>query len=87
MFNKINALDMSTGELGQQGPTVRLIGACCRAIGVAWGDPWEEKIAVLSELRESLPYARECIDRLELFMNEPKQALDLLREVLPFNFH
>jgi hypothetical protein len=71
----------------EQGPTVRLIGACCRAIGVAWGDPWAEKTAVLSELRESLPYARARIDCLELFMNERKPPLDILREVLPFNFH
>ena len=71
----------------QQGPTVRLIGACCRAIGIAWGDPWAEKDTVLTELRDALPSARTRIDRLELFLNNPKQPLDILREVLPFNFH
>ena len=71
----------------QQGPTVRLIGACCRAIGVAWGDSWPEHSSVLLELRASLPYASAGIDQLELYLREPKQPLELLREVLPFNFH
>lgn len=71
----------------QQGPTVRLIGACCRAIAVAWGDSWPEHNSVLSELRTSLPYAGAGIDQLELFLKEPKQPLELLRAVLPFNFH
>jgi hypothetical protein len=71
----------------QQGPTVRLIGACCRAIGVAWGDSWPEHSSVISELRASLPYASAGIDQLELYLREPKQPLTLLREVLPFNFH
>jgi hypothetical protein len=70
-----------------QGPTVRLIGACCRAIGVLWGDPWSEQEAVLAELRQSLPYAKKHIDRLESFLITPKQPLCILQEVLPFNFH
>jgi hypothetical protein len=71
----------------QQGPTVRLIGACCRAIGVAWGDPWAEQETVLSELREELPYAKTRLDCLGMFLAHPKQPVDILREVLPFNFH
>lgn len=71
----------------EQGPTVRLIGACCRAIGAAWGDLWPEHGAVLAELRASLPYASAYIGRLEQSLKEPKQPLVLLREVLPFNFH
>jgi hypothetical protein len=71
----------------QQGPTVQLIGACCRVIGTVWGDPWPEKNSVFSELRQSLPSANVHIDRLEAFLTEPKPAMDILKNVLPFNFH
>jgi hypothetical protein len=70
----------------QQGPTVRLIGACCRAIGVAWGDAWHEAESILSELRETLPHARKRLERLSLFLETPSDPLALLSETLPFNF-
>lgn len=71
-----------------QGPTVRLIGACCMAIARLWGASWPQAENVLKELEESLPLAIDRIQKVRDFMAateaDPKQ---LLRAVLPFNFH
>lgn len=71
-----------------QGDTVRLIGACCRSIAASWGDPWTESRNVFDSLRESLPCARERIDRLETWLARPDaKPQEMLAQVLPFNFH
>lgn len=70
----------------EQGPTVRLIGAVCRAIAAAWGAPWPSAAPELAELRAALPAAVERLDRIEAFAAQPTAPLTLLRAVLPFNF-
>jgi hypothetical protein len=71
-----------------QGPTVRLIGACCRVISIQWGDSWENSSAVLHELEQQLPEAKPYIDILQHnTANSNLKPLQLLTEVLPFNFH
>jgi len=69
-----------------QGPTVRLIGACLRAIAHAWGDRWPESASVLDELAGALPEAMDRIGILKKFIAQPYSESDLLAAVLPFNF-
>jgi hypothetical protein len=71
-----------------QGPTVRLIGVCCRAIAMTWGDPWSECETTLAELKQELPAAKPYIAKLKEYIANPnQQPLQLLGEVLLFNFH
>lgn len=71
-----------------QGPTVRLIGACCRAVAHSLGAPWPESGAVLKGLDQQLPAAGAHIERLRRYLVAANaDTLDMLREVLPFNFH
>lgn len=69
-----------------QGPTVQLIGACCRAIAAAWGEPWPEAPQRLAPLYNSLPHAAQRLDTLAAFLNSPADPHQFLRNVLPFNF-
>ncbi len=77
------ALAFSVG----QGPTVQLIGACCRATAAAWGRPWAESGATLESLSRALPQAGEHIKFpaawLEASQEDPRS---MLTAVLPFNF-
>jgi len=68
------------------GPVVHLIGACIRAVAAGWGEPWPGAETVLSRLESDLPLARPRIARIRAALREPVAPLDLLREVLPFNF-
>ncbi len=70
----------------QQGPTVNVIGACCRAVAAAWGTPWPEGEKELARLKSQLPAAADRIDLLTGALQSPEDPLDLLRGVLPFNF-
>lgn len=70
----------------EQGPVVRLIGACCRKIAVAWGEPWDFEEEELADLRISLPSAESQIRYLETWDGMNDSSLGLLRSVLPFNF-
>ncbi len=69
-----------------QGPTVRLIGSCCRAVAVAWGNPWAQAEDELNYLVESIPLAQSRIEVLRKALVNPVEPVTLLMEVLPFNF-
>jgi hypothetical protein len=71
-----------------QGPVVRLIGACCRAFAHAWGAPWpsEHSAAELDALRQAIPAAGERIDAIAAFLENPGDPLAMIKEVLSFNF-
>jgi hypothetical protein len=72
----------------RQGPVVRLIGACCRAVGRTWGMDWASAEGELAALRGALPHALAHIDCLEQDgSRDPKNVISLLERVLPFNFH
>ncbi|GEM_PF-2238677 len=70
------------------GPTVQLIGACCRVIAAHWGEAWEptEAALLLGLLEVELPLAAERIARLRAELTQPGEPLALLQAVLPFNF-
>lgn len=71
-----------------QGPTVKLIGACCRCLGEVWGESWPDRNNILETLRTDLPLARAHIDRLVAWTNAPDvEPIAVFEEVLPFNFH
>ena len=72
----------------RQGPVVRLIGACCRAVGRTWGMDWASAKVELAALRGALPHAVAQIDCLEQDGScDPNNVISLLERVLPFNFH
>lgn len=82
------AYDIATDS--RQGPTVELIGACCRAIVSRWeNSPWPESEAELGRLAQLLPAATDRIQQLRTFMagQDNEGPLGLLAKVLPFNFH
>ena len=68
------------------GPVVDLIGACCRAIAAHWGEPWEMPGPVLDNLAQQLPLAAPRIDLIRGALQTPREPLELLLDVLPFNF-
>jgi hypothetical protein len=70
----------------QQGPTVNVIGACCRTVAAAWGTPWPEGLSELHRLKSLLPAAAVRLECLESSLHSPIEPLQLLRSVLPFNF-
>ena len=71
----------------EQGPLVTLIGACCRAAAAAWGKPWEGAETVLASIETALPLTKERVAIVRRFLTVPGKPLELLRAVLPFNFH
>lgn len=72
----------------RQGPVVRLIGACCRAVGRMWGVEWNSPEVEFAALRKALPQAGPYIDFLEQDEScDPGAVISLLERVLPFNFH
>lgn len=82
-------LAMEAAELAfgaQQGPVVRLIGACCRVFAAAWGEPWPEAAGEFDELEAALPGARDRVAVLREALDEPGSPLNLLAAALPFNF-
>lgn len=76
---------LATAE--NQGPLVRLIGAGCRAIAAAWGEPWPDADTLLVPIENKLPLARARVAAVRRFLVRPGDPLELLRTVLPFNFH
>lgn len=73
-------------EDAANGPVVQLIGACLRAVAAGWGEPWPGAETVLSRLESELPSARDRIAHIRAALRDPVAPLELLREVLPFNF-
>jgi hypothetical protein len=72
----------------RQGPIVRLIGVCCRAVGRMWGMEWPTAEVELAALRKALPHAETHIACLEQgWSRDPGAIISLLERVLPFNFH
>lgn len=69
-----------------QGPVVRLIGACCRKVASGWGEPWTTEVEELKSLRLALPHAASQINELETCNGADSSPLTLLQTVLPFNF-
>ena len=69
-----------------QGPTVRMIGTCCRIIATLWGEPWQESDKILNTLLEQLPAATDRINILREAGKSNITPIELLRTVLPFNF-
>ncbi len=78
------AAEMASGA--DQGPVIRLIGACCHVIVVWWGGLWMPAGATIEQLRKELPKASERIDVLEAGLDHPEEPLAFLRRILPFNF-
>jgi hypothetical protein len=70
----------------EQGPVVRLIGACCRTIAVGWGESWPESESELAWLNANLPAANHRIAMLRTAIAELTTPLDLIIKTLPFNF-
>lgn len=70
-----------------QGPVVQLIGATIRAIAVGWGEPWTDAEMLLQSLETALPLAQERVATVRRYLAAPCDPLELLRAVLPFNFH
>lgn len=66
---------------------VRLIGATIRAIAAGWGESWADAETVLKPLETALPLAQERVATLRRYLAAPGDPLELLRTVLPFNFH
>ena len=69
-----------------QGPTVQLIGACCRAIAHSWGDTWPNAHEEIATFRANLPNTSQRIDALKRWLHEPSDPVTILKEILPFNF-
>lgn len=81
------ALDGSAHAFASnQGPVVRLIGACCRKVAAVWGEPWATEVEELTALRLALPNAASHIHVLERWDRSNSSPLMLLQAVLPFNF-
>ena len=70
----------------RQGPTVRLIGACCRAVAITWGQPWLDGGEELSKITEQLPFAGDRIERVRVALRQSFDPLVFLADILPFNF-
>jgi hypothetical protein len=82
----MQGFELATSE--SQGPVLYLIGACCRAIVADWGEPWQDGEAFLGKIGESLPLAQPKVATLRNFLVGPSSdPLELLKAVLPFNFH
>jgi hypothetical protein len=81
----VEAAQMATEA--RQGPVVRLIGACCRALAVAWGEDGSSLWAEVQALRLALPLATAQLEALEEWIQNPGPHLPMLERVLPFNFH
>lgn len=69
-----------------QGPTVRLIGACCRAVAAGWGNPWPGGEEELNSLKVQLPLAANRIEKVRASLHMSIVPQELLAVVLPFNF-
>jgi hypothetical protein len=67
--------------------TVRLIGAVIAAIAESGGMAVPNLAAELFEIEEAIPAARGRLALLEDWRETPTSPLELLRGVLPFNFH
>jgi hypothetical protein len=67
--------------------TVRLIGAVIAAIAESGGMAVPNLAAELFEIEEDIPAARGRLAMLEDWREAPTSPLELLRGVLPFNFH
>ncbi len=71
-----------------QGPTVQLIGAACRAVAAGWGQAWPESETLLGKLEQEIPKARNALDAVRAYLTHPEQTpIAFLEQVLPFNFH
>jgi hypothetical protein len=68
--------------------TVRLIGAAIAAIAESRGSVFHDYLDdELDALGEAIPAAKGRIEQLRDWRNMPGGELELLRSVLPFNFH
>lgn len=76
----------AVASVPDSGPVVRLIGACCRAVALGWGQSWPEAELELKRLYADLPLAATRLDRVAAYLSQPTTPATLLREVLPFNF-
>lgn len=81
----MQGFELATAE--GQGSVLHLIGACCRVIAAAWGEPWQDAEAFLGKIEESLPLAQAKVATMRQFIVSPSDPLELLKTVLPFNFH
>lgn len=83
----IDAFNRTRGDT--QGPVVKLIGACIRTIAAPWGWRWpaDESDRFLSGIEQALPAAKPRLIKLRNCLAAPGDAGELLRDVLPYNFH
>jgi hypothetical protein len=72
---------------GSQKGTVRLIGATIAAIAESRGSVFPTLDRELEDLEHAIPAAKSRIEYLGNWRERPSSETDLLREVLPFNFH
>ncbi len=79
------AVNLSWSE--DQKGTVRLIGAVIAAIAESGGMAFPNLETELFEIEEAIPAARARLVLLEDWRETPTSPLELLRGVLPFNFH
>lgn len=70
----------------KQGPTVRFIGVCCRAVAALWGKQWPDADPILRELEIELPMAKQRIEAIQTALNENQEPMGFLSKALPFNF-
>lgn len=70
-------------------PSLRLDGGTDQneAIAAAWGEPWPDPDPLLAPIENKLPRAGARVAAVRRFLDQPGDPLELLRTVLPFNFH
>ncbi len=83
---KLAMMGAESAFQSDQGTTVRFIGACCRAVAVAWGNPWRDAGTELANLTQLLPMAVDRIEQLRQFLGNPGDPVEMLKSTLPFNF-
>ena len=72
--------------LGDEGPTVRLIGAVIATVLEAQGQAVPGLDEQIEAIRSALPNAAKTLDLIERERRQPRDARLFVREALPFNF-
>jgi len=83
MSHALSATDLAFSA--NQGPVVRMIGACCRTIAAHWGETWTHSEQEIQSLSTELPFAVNHLETLKngVMEDDPRKFLS---KCLPFNF-
>ena len=83
MSHALSATDLAFSA--NQGPVVRMIGACCRTIAAHWGETWTHSEQEIQSLSTELPFAGNHLQNLKngVMEDDPRKFLS---KCLPFNF-